>query len=79
MNIFIGALFVTIVVLLGVIAKLRSDLCYARWIIERLAFVSLTQGHTDVEFWQVSDPADVAAFIQGEITLRELFRHLEHK
>lgn len=58
---------------------LRSDLAYTRWMIERLAFMLLTQGQADMGFWQVSDSADVAAYVQGQISLQELFRHLEHK
>ena len=77
MNVLVGALFVITIALPGIIAKLRSDLCSARWMIERLTFMLVTKGHSVAEFWNVFDAADLTAFVQGQITLQELYRNVK--
>ncbi len=72
-------LVIAIVILLGVIAKLRSDLCDARWIIYRLLFMQVMQGKRGEEFWEAPEPREITAYVEGQITLHELFRKIEEK
>jgi hypothetical protein len=78
-NVVIGALLVAIVVLLGVIAKLRSDLCYARWMIYRLVFALMIGDKTDLELWEHPDSSVLEAYAEGQLSLKDLLRHMEQK
>ena len=79
MTIELGTLLAVVVALLGVIAKLRSDLCYARWVIYRLAFALLIGDKSDVEFWTLPDASVLEAYAEGQISLKELLQHLEQR
>ncbi|MEO8391647.1 MAG: hypothetical protein ABI700_01520 [Chloroflexota bacterium] len=43
--------------------------------IERLTFILVMKDQGEGE-WDVFDAADVTAFVQGQITLQELFRNV---
>lgn len=79
MNAWVAALAFALAILVIIAAKLRADLCEARWAIYRLSYVILFQNENPVEYWAAPDPAKMAAYAEGQLTLEELLMNVRAK
>lgn len=79
MNAWVAVLAVALAIFIIITAKLRSDLCEARWAVYRLSYMILFQNESTVEYWAAPDPAKMAAYAQGQLTLEELLMNVRAK
>jgi hypothetical protein len=78
-NPLVGFLLVVLLILMGIITKLRSDLYQTRWTVYRLMYMALLQDKIHAEFWEAPDPRVLIAYVEGGISLQELFQYLQQK